>query len=125
RGGEMAHPSTAGPAAILHALSGMADSLRRSDVPPEKVRADGTVAGARGPVGFSAALLPFVSALGDKKLTDAQFARVRSAFDAKTGLYGKPANYYDQNLTLFALGWMERRFWFDSSGVLRVRWKND
>lgn len=121
----MLERSTPGRDAIVNALSGIAGSLQKSDVPPEKVRADGTVASPRGPIGFSAALLPFVSAIGDKKLTDAQLARVRSAFDSKTGLYGKPARYYDQNLTLFALGWMERRFWFDASGALRLWWKND
>jgi endoglucanase len=80
--------------------------------------------GAEGPVGFSAALLPYLSAIGEKKLADAQSGRLRSAFDSTTGLYGRPSRYYDQNLALFALGWTERRFWFDSSGTLKTWWKN-
>jgi endo-1,4-beta-D-glucanase Y len=116
-------PSTPGRDAILSALPGMTTWLRSHAAPPEKVKSDGTVANPRGPVGFSAALLPFLSAISEKQLELTQLARVRSAFDPKTSLYGRPARYYDQNLTLFALGWMERRFWFDSSGALKLWWR--
>jgi endoglucanase len=109
---------------ILRSLSGMADWLRKNAAPPEKVRRDGSVEVPNGPVGFSAALLPYLSAIGEKKLADAQSGRLRSAFDSKTGLYGRPSRYYDQNLALFALGWTERRFWFDSSGTLKTWWNN-
>jgi endoglucanase len=68
-------------------------------------------------------LLPYLSAIGDKPLESAQLARLGSALNAKTGLYGRPARYYDQNLTLFGLGWRERRFWFDSSGALKLWWR--
>jgi len=110
--------------AILRSLSGMADWVRKNAAPPEKVRRDGSVDVPNGPVGFSAALLPYLSAIGEKKLADAQSGRLRSALDSKTGLYGKPPRYYDQNLALFALGWTERRFWFDSNGTLKTWWKN-
>ena len=117
-------PSTAGRDAILSALPGMTTWLRSHAAPPEKVKSDGTVTNPNGPVGFSAALLPYLSAIGDKPLESAQRARVGSALNAKTGLYGRPARYYDQNLTLFALGWEERRFWFDSSGALKLWWRD-
>jgi endoglucanase len=120
----MLDPATPGRDVLLRSLFGMSDWLRRNTVPPETVRADGSVAAPNGPVGFSAALLPYLSALGEKKLADAQFSRLRSAIDSKTGLYGKPARYYDQNLALFALGWTERRFWFDSGGALKMWWRD-
>jgi endoglucanase len=120
----MLDPAAPGRDAILHSLSGMADWLRKSAAPPEKVRRDGSVEVPNGPVGFSAALLPYLSAIGEKKLAEAQSARLRSALDSRTGLYGRPSKYYDQNLALFALGWTERRFWFDSSGTLKTWWKN-
>jgi len=120
----MLDPATPGRDVLLRSLFGMSDWLRRNTVPPETVRADGSVAALNGPVGFSAALLPYLSALGEKKLADAQFSRLRSAIDSKTGLYGKPARYYDQNLALFALGWTERRFWFDSGGALKMWWRD-
>jgi endoglucanase len=52
-------------------------------------------------------------------------ARVRSQLNGKTGLYGNPARYYDQNLALFALGATERQFWFDADGTLRLAWKRE
>ena len=120
----MLDPAAPGRDAILRSLSGMADWLRKNAAPPEKVRRDGSVEVPNGPAGFSAALLPYLSAIGEKKLADAQSGRLRSALDSRTGLYGRPSKYYDQNLALFALGWTERRFWFDSSGTLRTWWKN-
>ena len=120
----MLDPAAPGRDAILRSLSGMTDWLRKNAAPPEKVRRDGSVEVPNGPVGFSAALLPYLSAIGEKKLADAQSSRLRSALDSRTGLYGRPPRYYDQNLALFALGWTERRFWFDSSGTLKTWWKN-
>ena len=94
--------------------------LRSHPAPPEKVKWDGTVTNPSCPVGSSAAVLPYLAAIGDKPLESTQLSRVESALDAKTGLYGRPARYDDQNLALFALGWRERRFWFDSSGGLKL-----
>ena len=51
-------------------------------------------------------------------------SRLRAEFDPKKGLYGNPPKYYDQNLALFALAWTERRFWFDSQGILKLNWKS-
>jgi endoglucanase len=121
----MVDRSTPGRDALLTTLPGMVNWLRANSVPPAKVNPDGSVADPRGPIGFSAALLPYLSALGETALEQSQLARVRSALDTKTGLYGDPARYYDQNLVLFALGWRERQFWFDSQGALKLRWKDD
>lgn len=115
-------PATPGRDAILKALSGMAARLRRNPVPPAKVSAIGEIADSNGPIGFSAAVLPYLAALGETPLVDQQMSRLRSAADATTGLYGTPARYYDQNLALFALGAMERRFWFDAGGALVTQW---
>lgn len=109
---------------ILKTLSGMARYLHSSAIPPEKAREDGTIEGSKGPVGFSAALLPFLSAMGEKDLENQQSSRMQTEFNSKTGLYGNPAKYYDQNLALFALGFMERRFWFNSQGALQLSWKH-
>jgi endoglucanase len=49
--------------------------------------------------------------------------RLAATKDAASGLYGKTANYYDQNLALFANGWIEGRYRFDRDGKLRVKWK--
>ncbi len=118
-------PATPGRDMMLKALSGMARYLHANAVPPSKVKPDGSIEDSKSPVGFSAALLPYLSALGEKNLEDEQISRVRSEFNSKTGLYGNPAKYYDQNLTLFALGCRERQFWFDPQGNLKTSWKHD
>jgi endoglucanase len=116
---------TQGRDGILKALPGMQRYLHGNAVPPAKVKQDGSIEDPKGPVGFSAALVPYLSALGDKDPENQQMSRVRSELNSKTGLYGNPARYYDQNLTMFALGWNERQFWFDSQGNLKLRWKHD
>jgi endoglucanase len=42
--------------------------------------------------------------------------------DAASGLYGKDLAYYDQNLALFATGFLDDRFRFGSGGELKVEW---
>ena len=115
--------STTGRDALLKPLSGMANYLRTNSIPPAKVRPDGTVEDAKGPVGFSAALLPFAAALNEDKVRSQQMSRVQSELKPQTGLFGAPARYYDQNLALFGLGFLQRQFSFDSTGQLRLRWK--
>jgi endoglucanase len=85
------------------------------------VKSDGTIEDPNSPVGFSAALLPYLSALGETNLESQQMSRVQSEFNSKSGLYGNPAKYYDQNLIMFALGWKTRQFWFDSQGTCVFR----
>lgn len=121
----MLDPATPEREALLTSLSGMAKCLRSAAVPPAKVTQDGRIEDPDGPVGFSAALVPYLSALGETVLRDQQMNRVRSQFDSKTGLYGNPARYYDQNLLLFALGSVEHRFWFGSKGELQTSWNHD
>jgi endoglucanase len=118
----MLSPATSGRDKVLNALSGMAHYLHSNSVPPAKVRPDGTVEDPNGPVGFSAALLPYLSALGEKDLQNQQSSRLQAALDSD-GLYGKPPRYYDQNLALFSTGWTEHRFWFDSDGSLKLAWR--
>ncbi|HEX6804119.1 MAG TPA: cellulose synthase complex periplasmic endoglucanase BcsZ [Terriglobales bacterium] len=117
----MLDPATTGRADILKSLTGMARALHANPVPPARVKSDGTVLDPKGPVGFSAALLPYLSALGENNLQNEQVARVQSEF--KNGLYGTPPRYYDQNLAMFALGWKTHQFWFDPQGSLRTAWQ--
>jgi endoglucanase len=121
----MLDPATPGRDDLLKALPGMARQLHANAAPPAKVRPDGHIDDPRGPVGFSAALRPYLSALGEKELDREQERRMRSQFNEKTGLYGNPGRYFDQNLVLFALGATERKFWFDASGALQLSWKRD
>jgi endo-1,4-beta-D-glucanase Y len=119
----MLDSGTAERDSMLKALSGMARYLHTNAVPPAKVKPDGGVEDPKGPVGFSAALAPYLSALGEKNLENEQMSRVQAEINSKNGLYGNPARYYDQNLLLFGLGWKSRQFWFDSQGHLITTWQ--
>ena len=112
-------------AAILAALHGMRDYLLQHNAPPEKVNAMGVPLPNDGPVGFSAAVLPFLLETGQTAQAQKQLQRVESQLDEKTGLYGKVPTYYDQNLILFGLGWSQRQFRFSPDGELWVTWQQN
>lgn len=106
----------------LAALGGMRRALVQSGgLPPEKVAVlTGQVSGT-GPVGFSAALLPYLRALGDESLYQGQLRRVRAVLPAE-GRAGELPVYYDTVLSLFALGWVEGRYRFQPDGRLALPW---
>jgi endoglucanase len=117
-------PGTKDGDAIRKSLPGMARYLHTNAVPPAKVKIDGTVVDPKGPVGFSAALIPYLSAAGEQNLANEQTTRMQAELNPKTGLYGHPARYYDQNLVLFSEGWKTHQFWFDAQGRLQTAWQN-
>ncbi len=108
---------------MIAAFAPMVQYLRAHPLPPEVANPDGSAQGT-GPLGFSAALTPFLWASHEKFLAAEQQRRTQAGFDPQTGLLGSPARYYDQNLALFATAWQENRFRFTSDGMLRVSWKN-
>jgi endoglucanase len=119
----MLHPQTPGRPQILESIQGMANYLEKNDTPPAIVSAEGEVRDPNGGVGFSAATLPYLSALGRKRGLERQQRRLNDEYQSATGLYGEPARYYDQNLILFASGWQEGRFGFERNGNLEVHWR--
>lgn len=119
----MTDSATPGSSTMLRAVSGMSNYLGHHLLPPEEVNGDGTVAAASGPVGFSAALIPYLVRSGADGPLEKQEARLTAQRDPATRLYGRPPSYYDQNLALFAEGWTAQRFSFSRDGDLRVKWK--
>jgi len=107
---------------MLKALPGMNLYLQHYDAPPEKINADGTAQMQPGPVGFSAALLPYLQSFSNQAAVAQQLVRLKSQLDEKSNLYGTSPTYYDQNLALFGSGWIEKRFQFGTTGELLVRW---
>jgi endoglucanase len=118
----MMDPTTPHREEVLKSLSGMENLLRTNPIPPAKVRPDGSIEDPKGPVGFSAALLPYVLALGDEQMGRQLMSHVEAELNPQTGLYGRPALYYDQNLVLFALGFEEGQYLFNSNGTLKLKW---
>jgi endoglucanase len=107
---------------MLQAVPGMARIVRTMHTPPPQITAAGVAGDHTSPVGFSAALVPYLEALGERQLAREQVSRMRSSTDGSSGLLGRPPKYYDQNLALFALGAREGLFWFDARGRLRKKW---
>jgi endoglucanase len=119
----MTDSATGGAKSVLDGIAGMSAYLENHPVPPEKVSSDGRILSTSAPPGFSAAVIPYLDALGRKAALEKQQARLDSALDPVSKLYGHPPAYYDQNLAMFAVGWESHRFRFDRDGELQVRWK--
>jgi endoglucanase len=110
---------------VLNAIPGMGAYLSSADhaAPPEKVSAQGVPEPQDGPLGFSAAVLPYVWAQPDLARAGAQLrVRISAQRNPDTGLYGKQPVYYDQNLVLFGIGYLDSRFRFGPHGELKVEW---
>lgn len=116
-------PGTPGRDAILNDLSGMASYMKRRTLPPEFVTQGFPPTRGTGPISFSAALIPFLEAAQAPDAAAVQQRRVESAWSARSGLYGTPPRYYDQNLTMFALGHTEHRYRIRTNGDLEVSWQ--
>lgn len=117
--------SNAGPerSSLVNAVSAMGGYLGNHDAPPLKIDDQGIPLAQPGPVGFSAAVLPYLRAFpGRSGLAAQQMIRMSLMKDDRTGLYGKELTLYDQNLSLFAAGFLDRRFEFGPNGELQVDW---
>jgi endoglucanase len=108
---------------ILNILPGMSVYLADHDAPPQMVSDQGIPLAQDGPVGFSAAVLPYLRAFPNLSRESAkQTVRMSLDRDRSTGLFGKDTAYYDQNLALFATGYLDGRFRFGAGGELNVEW---
>jgi len=108
-------PQDPARAELLAHFMPMAAATEGTGVPPERVDSATGDATGSGPPGFSAALLPFLQALG----RTAALRQQRLRMDARPA---QPEAYYDQVLTLFGLGAHEDRFRFDADGNLQPAW---
>jgi endo-1,4-beta-D-glucanase Y len=108
---------------ILDAVPSMSGYLADHDAPPEKISDQGIPSEQDGMVGFSAAVMPYLRAMpGTGKALVRQSIRMNAQKDPSTGMYGKDLTYYDQNLALFATGFLDKRFQFGPGGMLKVEW---
>ena len=107
---------------MLKMLSTYAELTRKLGTPPEKVdpRTGAALKSDYSPIGFSGAVLPFLSALDDGPTLEKQHERVRAA--ALRAKLGQRTNYYDQVLILFGKGWLDGRYRFDDQGRLQPKW---
>ncbi len=102
--------------ALLSQLAGMARWTMQHGFPPAS--SPPTTPPNAGPVSFSWALLPLLSALKQTQALEEQLLRVDArplAADA----------YYGQALRLFSKAWLEQRYQFTPAGLLRPRWLDE
>jgi endoglucanase len=108
---------------MVRMLAPYATLIRKLGAPPEKVDPLTAVAlkADYSPIGYSGAVLPFLSALDDKQSLEKQRDRLRVAsLRAKAG---ERTNYYDQVLILFGKGWLDGQYRFDDQGRLLPKWQ--
>ncbi|HEX5338191.1 MAG TPA: cellulose synthase complex periplasmic endoglucanase BcsZ [Gallionella sp.] len=101
--------------ALLDALKPMARFVEERGYPPQSIHTRTGAAGNPGSSGFSAAMLPLLQAEGMGKAVESQLLRIEA----------QPVtddSYYDQVLSLFALGWHDNLYRFDFNGNLTPRW---
>jgi endoglucanase len=111
----MLAPGDAARGALLRTLRPMAALVAARGAPPERIDAhDGSATGT-GPAGFSAALVPFLDAEGEARTAARERRRATAAAAA---VLDGGTDYYDAVLTLFGLGYAERRFRFAADGAL-------
>lgn len=100
---------------LLDALKPMAQFVGQKGAPPESINTVTGAATTYGPIGFSAAMIPFLQASDMKNATEEQLSRIEAHPAAQN-------SYYDQVLSMFALGWHDNLYRFDSNGNLVPRW---
>lgn len=98
---------------LIKRLTGYTAMVERLGTLPERI--DACVGGGQNnaPLGFSAALLPFLEAIGNKAVFEQQRLRII----ANGGI---PKIYYEQALALFSDGWLDKRYRFEDDGRLSL-----
>lgn len=105
-------------AALIQHFQPMTAVTEQQGVPPEKTDTSNGKTSGDGPVGFSAALLPFLAsspAPFNKQTFSQQQKRVQ---DSPLGADA----YYSAVLTLFGQGWAQQRYRFNRQGELQPSW---
>lgn len=100
---------------LLKTLQPMVQLIDKRSYPPEYIDIQSGEINRPGSSGFSAAMLPLLQASGAQQALTQQLLRIA----------GQPIQtdaYYDQALSLFALGWQEKRYRFTDDGKLETRW---
>ena len=102
---------------LLATYRPMADFTIAHGHPPERVDTrTGAVGPNAGNAGFSAAVAPYLAALGHADAARRQVERLRKLAAAQ------PLGYYSQVLALFGLGHLDGLYRFDTDGALTPAW---
>lgn len=120
-------PESPGRSAILQATSGMARFVAQKGVVPLRLHVKSGRGSGVAPVGFLAAVLPDLQALGEHGAYRSISARLH-AFQLRDGLYARPPGYhpryYQTVLILLSEGFLHGRYRFGPDGRLLVPWNS-
>ena len=111
----MLHGDEPERAGLLQRLAPMSKSVEQNGIPPEKINILTGKTEGRGPIGFTAALLPFLASSGNQAALVSQLSRL-----LEHPLSEEPESYYNQVLGLFGLGWYQNRYGFLANGQLQL-----
>ncbi|WP_321963876.1 cellulose synthase complex periplasmic endoglucanase BcsZ [Paraburkholderia sp. J7] len=104
-------------ASTLATFKPLADFVGAQGFPPERVdTTTGTAGPNEGNGGFSAAVAPYLAALGRSDLANAQAERSRTLAQKS------PPGYYSSVLMLFGLGYLDGLYHFDAQGRVAPAW---
>ncbi len=107
-------------ASLLRATAGMQRAVQSSPETLENINTITGVARGKTPAGFTAALLPYLSASQQSQVLERLYQQVQVT--QQKIFFSAQSHYYDQVLALFGLGFMEHRFRFDAQGDLIPSW---
>jgi endo-1,4-beta-D-glucanase Y len=110
---------------LLAALDGMQQATTSTGSPPEKVRVGTGALEGTAPFGFYAALVPYFMARGETRLAEQMQRRAQENSDAALAQNNQRPEllYYNMMLSLFGLGWAEKRYQFRNDGTLKLSWE--
>lgn len=113
----MLAPDAAKRQSVLDTFRPLADYVAAHGAPPERVDTQTGMPGSHdGNAGFSAAVAPYLAALGRADLAQAQVQRVHSLAQQE------PLGYYSQVLALFGLGFLDGHYRFNADGAVIPAW---
>ncbi len=116
----MTHPGDPLRRALLQDLSGPAQMLKAQGRLAERVDTARGVGTGAAPAGFAAALLPYLSALGEDALLKKQLQQVPAAASPAA----EKLPYYERTLVMFGKGWLDGRYRFTADGQLVPAWRS-
>lgn len=104
-------------AELITQLMPMLNTIERRGIIPLSTHASRGQPEGQGPIGFSAALLPFLASADASAALAGQSTKVTQYAPKRL-----TNRYYDSVLTLFGRGALEQRYYFDRQGQLHTKW---
>jgi endoglucanase len=96
------------------------DKVRQAEAPFEYSNTQTGQTWGYQPIGFYAALLPWLQQKQETKLLNVFKKKLKEVRNGES--LGNPPHYYDQVLALFGEGWIRRQYQFDDNGQVILQW---